>query len=232
VSIGFVYILLNPAFPKELKIGRTARDSYKRARELSRQTGVPHDFVVIYDELVSDAERVEAILHERFDSFRVNRSKEFFTVPSKDAIRALQEVAMTYQVSPTAPRMVVNLLPHFVSRFSAYLDPRIVAIRFVQLPDAYLLEVDKRKAGGDVTTVVDDVPLSGLTAPNEPTIASLGANESLLRKCDAYDWINLSADLFAPQAVERIAAEWHTPGGPIEKLRERQAAQARRRADP
>jgi len=64
LNIGFVYILLNPAFPRQVKIGRTARDPQKRANELSRQTGVPDDFIVLYEEIVSDAERVETLLHK------------------------------------------------------------------------------------------------------------------------------------------------------------------------
>lgn len=218
MNIGFVYILLNPAFPKQLKIGRTDRDSQKRARELSRQTGVPLDFIVIYEEVVSDARQVEGLVHEALDGYRVSKMKEFFVLPPKEAIRVLQEVASRFPVARSLPRLVADLLPHFVTTFASYMDPRVVGIRFVQLPGAYYLEVDRRTtANGGVTTSVAAVPLLGLEAPDAPTLVALGANEAHLRACDPYTWINIS-DVFPPDAVQRILEEWHAPGGGLEQF--------------
>ena len=75
---GTVYILLNPKFPDLIKIGRTSRDPNKRVKELSRQTGVPADFIIIYDELVNNCEEIETLMHDKFAGYREVRNKEFF----------------------------------------------------------------------------------------------------------------------------------------------------------
>ena len=134
LDIGFVYILLNPAFPKQVKIGRTAREPQKRAVELSRHTGVPDDFIVLYEEIVAEAKQVENLLHSRFSEYRTKRNKEFFQVPPKEAIRALQETALRFPVPQSTPILTADLLPHFTGNFSAYLDPSVISIKLVQLP--------------------------------------------------------------------------------------------------
>jgi T5orf172 domain len=141
MGIGFVYILLNPAFPRMIKIGRTARESRKRASELSRQTGVPDDFLLLYDELVSDTKQVEALLHSRFADYRVKRNKEYFQMPPTAAIKALQEVATRFVVPPKTPVLVADLWPHFQQHFSGFLAPNIKGIRLLQMPATCCLEV-------------------------------------------------------------------------------------------
>src|ERR1035438_1446002 len=109
MAVGFVYILLNPAFPDRIKIGRTSRPTRDRANELSRQTGVPEPYIVVYDQLVGDCQAVEDALHERFAAARASVSKEFFRVPSKEAILALQEFVKRWPVPPEAPFVRVPL---------------------------------------------------------------------------------------------------------------------------
>ncbi|MDZ7969847.1 MAG: GIY-YIG nuclease family protein [Nostoc sp. DedSLP03] len=87
---GFVYVLLNPSFPDQIKIGLTEQTSELRAKQL-RTTGVPTPFIVIYDELVSECELVERKLHQRFAAYRVSSDREFFRIPVREAVRALQE---------------------------------------------------------------------------------------------------------------------------------------------
>lgn len=45
---GYVYILENDSFKDLVKIGSTKYDGHKRARELSRSSGVPTPFRVAY----------------------------------------------------------------------------------------------------------------------------------------------------------------------------------------
>ncbi len=40
MSQGFIYIAINPAFPKFLKIGKTTREPEERISELSSGTGI------------------------------------------------------------------------------------------------------------------------------------------------------------------------------------------------
>lgn len=216
-----MYILINPAFPHHVKIGRTARNPQKRASELSRQTGVPDDFIVLYDEIVADAEQVESLLHSRFSAYRRKKNKEFFEIPPKEAIKALQEIAQRFPIPSTTPTLTVDMLPHFTQYFSDYLDPRIAAIHFIQLPGVCFLEVTRQPATGMAPiTTQEEIPLYGLVIPETPTLDDLRANEALLRSCDAYDWITIS-DIFPTEKASEIADEWERPGGRLEQRRNR-----------
>lgn len=219
LSIGFVYILLNPAFPSLIKIGETERDSVTRALELSRQTGVPADYIVLYDELVSDCKKVESILHEQFAAYRSKRNKEFFSLPAKEAIKSLQFVSSKFQVPLSTPSLTSDLLPHFKRYFSAYLDSSIKSINLVLLPSVCFLEVGKKNVPDQQITVErEDIPLFGLREPVAPTIEDLRENEALLKSCDEYTWIMISG-LFPQDKAYEIAAEWEKPGGKLERIR-------------
>ena len=137
---GFVYILLNPSFPDQVKIGKTEKDSKFRARKLWT-TGVPTPFIVIYDELVSDCEVVENQLHERFVAYRVSSCREFFRIPVREAICALQEEAAKYSIHDTTVSNQRDILQVLQQRYGNRLIPDITAVRFVQLSDVCFLEV-------------------------------------------------------------------------------------------
>ena len=62
---GYVYILVDPAFPGYVKIGKTTKDPEVRARELSRGTGIPAPYGVAWDALVSNGDEVERLIHQR-----------------------------------------------------------------------------------------------------------------------------------------------------------------------
>jgi hypothetical protein len=97
---GYVYVLMNPALKGQVKIGMTTNSPDQRAAELST-TGVPHQFVVVYAELVRDCERVERLLHDRLEKVRVNPNREFFRITPQAAVRAVLEVAEPYRISET-----------------------------------------------------------------------------------------------------------------------------------
>lgn len=221
MKIGFVYILLNPAFPDLIKIGRTNRDSNTRALELSRQTAAPDDFIVLYDELVSDSKQVEELLHSQFCAYRFKRNKEFFRIPPKEAIKALQSLAIEYSIPPSTPSLKTNLLPHFKQYFSKYIDDSIEAINLVLQPNVCYLEVSRRfQPHLPLITENEDIPLEGIREPEEPNTNDLKENEILLKSCDAYDWIMIS-DLFTADKCNEIAIEWEKPGGKLELIRSR-----------
>ena len=91
---GFVYILLNPSFIKYVKIGKTQKTSEERAKEIYRQakTGIPKEFVVAYENEVSDCDLVEMLVHKELQKFRVNNDREFFNMPLKQAIQTIERV--------------------------------------------------------------------------------------------------------------------------------------------
>ncbi len=215
-SSGFVYILLNPSFPRELKIGRSKYESRHRAKELSRQTGVPHDFIVIYDEFVGDAEEVERLMHEKFAEYRIHRNKEFFNVAPKTAILALQQLGAQFPAKPEQPVFSVDLLEDIRNRFPDYLDPKITNIRLLQSPGACYLEItrtDRKKS----TTSREHLPLWGIEEPPVATKATAEANAERLKALDEYSWIMIS-NLFPGEKAEKIAKEWEQPGGKLEQV--------------
>jgi hypothetical protein len=138
-AAGFVYILSNPAMPGMVKIGLTKAEATARTSELSRPTSVPMDFELVYDELVSDCRAVERHLHERFGAHRVNRKREFFRVPVRQAIAALQDEARAY---PVVPRLEdrQDILPRLEQRFRRWLRPDLVGTYIVQAGDLVYLE--------------------------------------------------------------------------------------------
>jgi hypothetical protein len=108
-NVGHVYVMLNPAMPGVVKIGRTRDQTKTRARQLY-STGVPKEFIVLWQEVVHHSDKVEQEVHERFKDLRVNPRREFFKVEPQQAIRTLMEVARRYffDLSETSRRIPVT----------------------------------------------------------------------------------------------------------------------------
>ena len=90
---GYVYVLINPSLEGMVKIGKTTREPADRASELSSATGVPTAFVVAYDEYFPDASIAEEYVHTLLEhkGYRLTKNREFFTVPIKEVVLALQQ---------------------------------------------------------------------------------------------------------------------------------------------
>ena len=88
--LGFIYIMSNPAHPGLLKIGQTSKDPLVRRKELST-TGVPEEFVIEYQALVSDYRRQEKYIHQKLSKVRHSDRKEFFSISVPDAINVIRE---------------------------------------------------------------------------------------------------------------------------------------------
>ena len=87
---GFIYILSNPLYEGLLKIGQTSRDACIRRKQLST-TGVPDEFVLEYQALVSDFRRQEKYIHRKLSKVRHSNKKEFFETSVSEAITAIRE---------------------------------------------------------------------------------------------------------------------------------------------
>jgi pyruvate/2-oxoglutarate dehydrogenase complex dihydrolipoamide acyltransferase (E2) component len=84
---GYVYVLINSAFGMDtVKIGLTTREPSDRVRELSRSTGVPTPFTLIYKAYVPDCREIERRVHERLSAERLNPNREFFEMPPHEAV--------------------------------------------------------------------------------------------------------------------------------------------------
>lgn len=95
MSAGDVYILINPAMPDIVKIGKTTRNVHERVRELSAATGIPQNFILVYHRHFANVDRAEAVVHTTLEAqgVRTSPNREFFRLSPTDAINALLGIA-------------------------------------------------------------------------------------------------------------------------------------------
>ena len=213
MNTGFVYVLLNPSFPELVKIGLTKRKPEVRAREL-RTTGVPADYIVIYDEMVSDCLTVERAVHKRFAKYREFSDREFSRIPVKEAVRALQEEANGYRVSPENLSRRVEILPHLKELYHGWLKPDIVSVSIVQPPGICFLQITRQAEELSESKIVEREDLqvfvkgddSDSMFSSEATVEQNTAK--FLNELDAYSLIMTGMPLFTRQAIQEIAHIW------------------------
>ena len=213
MSAGFVYVLLNPSFPDQVKIGLTTGRPEARAKEL-RATGVPTPFVLVYDELVSDCREVERVLHERFAGYRVSSDREFFRIPVREAVRALQEVAAQHQLDSSPDR--VSIYEPLNTKYPGYLPPDIKEVEIVQYEGVCFIQVTRRMYQDEVNVIIHREDLSFIVSgdgPMFPPTDPITENaQRFVRDLDDYSII-MTLDLFTEEASRRIADEWERSGG-------------------
>jgi len=92
---GYVYVMVNPSMDGLVKIGKTERDPYERANELSNATGVPTSFIVVYYSYFDSCSTAEEYIHALLETkgLRTNTNREFFTMSSKEAIDVVIQTA-------------------------------------------------------------------------------------------------------------------------------------------
>lgn len=84
-----------------VKIGKTTRDPAGRANELSKATGVPTPFILIYHTQFEDCSRAEEYIHTllQHKGYRIATNREFFNIPINDAIDVILETKQTFNLS-------------------------------------------------------------------------------------------------------------------------------------
>ena len=221
MASGFVYVLLNPSYPDLVKIGLTERTSEERAREL-RTSGVPTPFIVLYDDLVTDCNAVEAAIHRRLAGYRVSEDREFFRIPVKEAIRTLQEEAAACRVNPLALKRRVEILPTLKEIYRGYLKPDIISAAIVQPPGVCFLEVVRRADDASKESEIverEDLQIFGGPGDTDlfPPDAPVNENaDRFVNQLDAYDLIMTGMPLFTESAAQEIADLWEK-GGKIKR---------------
>jgi hypothetical protein len=88
----YVYVLANSSFPEMLKIGYTKNDPEERALQLSKSTGVPLPFDVVYSYSCFNGERIEKEVHKQLKEKRVRGEREFFYVSLDEAKQVIRKV--------------------------------------------------------------------------------------------------------------------------------------------
>ena len=92
---GLVYILTNPSFKAlYIKIGYTDRTIQERLRDLNN-TSVPYDFKVyaLLKTKPGKSKEVEGMIHELFESYRMNEKREFFNLNPAEALEKMKKLA-------------------------------------------------------------------------------------------------------------------------------------------
>lgn len=204
---GTVYILLNPKFPDLIKIGKTKRDPMKRVLELSRQTGVPADYILVYDELVNDCDKVERKLHEKFAGYREVRNKEFFRVRPTDAIKALNEYAKGDRVDLSDVIRSRNILPELKAKYPRYVRKDIVNVNIMNKESLCLLESKRRPYGDLGDEILERIDLGIFWETPFTTDRSPDENaDDFIKSLDAYDLI-MTTNLFDEDSCNEIATK-------------------------
>lgn len=93
MNYGFIYCLGNPSMPNVYKIGMTDRAPSQRCWELSGSTAAAMPFdLLIYGE-VPDARQVEGALHRELANWRINPSREFFSLALNGILERFRQYA-------------------------------------------------------------------------------------------------------------------------------------------
>ncbi|MCK9621039.1 MAG: GIY-YIG nuclease family protein [Methylobacter sp.] len=90
---GYIYILTNPSLKKNcVKVGLSRVGVKNRAFNLSKSSSIPLDFEVKYESPVRDVLTAERRIHLLLDQYRMNPSKEFFSLSLREAINVCKYV--------------------------------------------------------------------------------------------------------------------------------------------
>ena len=150
--MGYVYILENDSMPGLIKIGKTARNTHERAKELSNLTSIPTPFRIVF-ELSSDKyEILEREVHSRLAQYRVGPNREFFKCPIGIVIKALGEIDSEH-LKAADRSLAENLLRELksgnqhirdgaVAKLFSHLESNPNSIRRMLPPLIYIVEND------------------------------------------------------------------------------------------
>jgi len=103
-AIGTIYVLANLAIPGLVKVGKTTRSVDARIKELSSATGVPSEFMLIYEQTFLDVDNAEGQIHVILESrgYRHASNREFFNAKPSDVIKIINSVkeSLDYNKTP------------------------------------------------------------------------------------------------------------------------------------
>ena len=91
MSRGYVYVLSNPYFPGQIKIGSTKDRVSERMKALDANQ-LPGPFVLEGKALVPNTTIVKRKMHRVFSSVRINPDREFFACDGNDACDWLSRI--------------------------------------------------------------------------------------------------------------------------------------------
>ena len=182
---GYVYVLMNPSMDNLVKIGKTERSPEERAKELSRNTGIPNEFVVAYKKHVFNCDTVENLVHKYLKRFRSNERREFFTIPVERAISVIERIARLENSLESWKGQVVDL-DNLQLKWHLQADDFVAFFRFSSPLDNKINIVDLWHIKDDG----DEVYLTGNHESNSQSLPSNGflSDEMRLNPGDYVVW--------------------------------------------
>lgn len=199
--------MINPAMRGLVKIGLTERTSKDRAKDL-RGTGVPDDFIVVYDELVTDCKFIEKRLFARFDDYRYQPNREFFQIPIREAVRGLMEESVGFLVPRIGANSGVEILPDLKKKYPSYLKPGFHSIKITHSDGIVYLESVRYRHSGLRDEIIERTDLGFISnGASEMFLASRNTEDNarlFVHQLDEYSMIHCT-DLFTHEACVEIA---------------------------
>lgn len=199
--------MINPAMRGLVKIGLTERTPKDRAKDL-RGTGVPDDFIVIHDELVTNCKLVEKQLHARFDNYRYQPNREFFEIPIREAVRGLMEESVAFLVPRIGANSGVEILPDLKKKYPNHLKPDFHSIKITHSDGIVYLESVRYRHSGLRDEIVERTDLGFIgNGSSEMFLVSRNPEDNarlFVHQLDEYSMIHCT-DLFTHEARVEIA---------------------------
>ncbi|MBL7663523.1 MAG: GIY-YIG nuclease family protein [Bacteriovoracaceae bacterium] len=196
-----------------VKIGKTKRDTELRAKELSRPTGVPGNFIVAYEVETEHYSELEKLIHKKLKPLRHSTKKEFFEIPLKAAISELQTLHISLKTSDKSKIDIekMEILSRLKVKYSKELRQEVVAVYLLQTMDRCYLEVTTEEilAGYLKNQKIHRMDLGFISYGQhrrmfDPNRATLEDNANIfIDEFDPYSIVNCT-DLFHEEAAKEI----------------------------
>lgn len=136
---GYIYIGINPDHRDNLlKIGCTKRAPKIRLKELSRATGVPGHYELVYEEYLENYDYIEKLIHKKLKTYRIPKSpysrkqKEIFNLSLQEAIFQIQELTQReiYSIEKLSKNQRHILTSNMTLRWFCYPQDLIMICRY------------------------------------------------------------------------------------------------------
>ena len=225
---GYVYILSNPAMAGLIKVGQTRRSPEERARELSRNTSIPSDFIVEFEIFTLDREALEKVAHSKLEPFRINKKREFFKINVERAADIIRNEAdkinnelgkLTKGISVNFEKYeAVEILDKLRERFPGIIRSEIQSVRIYQTAircyleiTEYIVYADREDPLIDQLIIRKDLGfiIDGefLEPSFKPTRSIFDNVKEFIENFDSYSMLVTCSELFTKEGVEIIQDE-------------------------
>ena len=179
-----VYILTNQSFPDYIKIGKTSNLN-QRLKSLD-STGVPLPFECYFAVEVDDMARVERLLHQSFDKYRVRKNREFFEILPENAKSALQ---LTQGKDVTPKNDIVESVDDKKALNKARKKRRRFSFDLLNIPPGSELTFSRKE--DEICTVINNT-----TVKFRDEETSLSRSALIIMNELGYDWDRISGPAY------------------------------------